>query len=198
MTPILIQRLPFKCIKNKFTLYEDTVIRTLVHQLGDNPNWDLIASIVKTRTARQCKDRWNCYLDPQVNLSEWSAEEDDLLTEKVNSYGQRWKFLAQFFNRRSETNLKNRYKLLKRREEKRAKEVAPHNARKQTARTRVAEPVAASTAPRHEGSDVVLAGDSPDIDSPGDVFQKDYNFMFSATSNYAPFEFNEYGYDFEW
>lgn len=125
MTPSLAFHIPFekpKIQKIKFSAYEDSVIKTLVNQMGSNPNWDFISSVLKTRTPRQCKDRWTCYLNPNVNLGEWTKEEDELLQKKVAQYGQKWKYLVQFFNMRSEVNLKNRFKLLKRREEKQIKE----------------------------------------------------------------------------
>ena len=104
-----------KSRKFKFSETEDREILSLV---GDDPNsvnWDIISAKLGNRTPRQCKDRYNMYLAPGLNKTQWTFEEDNLLILLVSKLGKRWKTIAPSFNGRPEIALKNRYKLLQRR-----------------------------------------------------------------------------------
>ena len=101
--------------KNKFTELEDQQILSLVGADENSTNWELVAMALGTRTARQCKDRFHMYLAPGLNKTEWNAEEDKLLIDLVSKYGQKWKSFAPSFPGRPEISLKNRFRLLQRR-----------------------------------------------------------------------------------
>ena len=62
----------------KFTPEEDDKLREIVEQIGTS-SWPNVAKYLKGRTSRQCRDRWNHYLSPQANLTEWSADDEELL-----------------------------------------------------------------------------------------------------------------------
>ena len=49
--------------KQKFTLYEDELLKRIVFRFGPK-NWKLIASMIPGRTSRQCRDRYSNYLAP--------------------------------------------------------------------------------------------------------------------------------------
>ena len=94
--------------KSKFSLEEDILLTRLVQQFG-NQNWALIASKIKGRSTRQCRERYVNYLCPSVNRSPWTEQEDNLLIEKYNQIGPHWKAIADYFPNRTDINVKNRW-----------------------------------------------------------------------------------------
>ena len=103
--------------KRRFTPAEDQIIQSLAKIEGSN-DWNIIAQSVKTKSARQCRDRWNNYLNPNLNNTEWTKEDDELLFNKIQEFGFKWTTIAKFFNNRTDSMIKNRYKLLVRREKR--------------------------------------------------------------------------------
>lgn len=122
--PFYSQLIPNKLHKNPFSIEEDKLILKLVEIIGEN-NWVDIAKYMKKknfdRNSRQCRDRYYHYLNPNINKLTWSKEEDDLLLEKVENEGKKWKKFEKFFHRRTEVQLRNRYNLLARKIEKNEK-----------------------------------------------------------------------------
>ena len=103
--------------KSKFSPQEDQKLISIINEFGDK-DWKLIASKLSGRNPRQCRERWNNYVNPQLSSAPWTTEEDKLLVEKFNEYGSRWHLIAPFFTKRSINNIKNRWFTTKRREKK--------------------------------------------------------------------------------
>ena len=40
--------------------------------------WSLVASNLKGRTGKQCRERWTNQLNPLINKRPWSTEEDEV------------------------------------------------------------------------------------------------------------------------
>jgi hypothetical protein len=98
--------------RRRFTVNEDQTLRGLVCTYGLN-RWETIASYLPERTARQCRDRYEYYLAPNVYNPPWTDAQDELLETKVSEWGTKWVFLARFFPGRNGNHLKNRwYKVL--------------------------------------------------------------------------------------
>lgn len=95
-----------------FTQEEDDMLRDAVEKYRDN--WEMIASHVYGRNERQCRDRWEKYLDPSLNKGEWTPEEDKLIMDSVEEYGRKWSKIDVLFKGRSSTAIKNRYNVLER------------------------------------------------------------------------------------
>jgi hypothetical protein len=95
--------------KNKriFTTNEDLKLTELAKVYPQG--WSVIAQFMPGRTARQCRERYRSYLNPSVNHSAWSEEEDQLLIKLVREQGRKWSDFAKYFNGRSCNALKNRY-----------------------------------------------------------------------------------------
>jgi len=91
-----------------FTEDEDTKLSSLVSVFGIN-KWPYIARLMDNRTARQCRERYNNYLSPQISNAVWTNEEDLLLIELYKEYGTCWAKMVKHFNRRSGNNIKNRW-----------------------------------------------------------------------------------------
>ena len=105
-------------LKNKFTAEEDKLLleiasKTKVH------NWNEIAKKVGTRNARQCRERWNNYLNPSLRNDPWTEEEDKLLINMHAEYGTHWNKISKHFSNRSDNAIRNRWQLLMRHLEKR-------------------------------------------------------------------------------
>jgi hypothetical protein len=101
--------------RRRFTSNEDQALRTLVCMYGLN-RWDTIAAFLPERTSRQCRERYEYYLAPNVYNSPWTHLEDELLETKVAEYGTKWVSLTRFFPGRTGNRLKNRwYKVLSKR-----------------------------------------------------------------------------------
>jgi hypothetical protein len=79
------------------------------------------------RNSRQCKDRWEYYLSPKVDLSLWTKEEDNLLIQKRKEYGAHWMKIHAFFPKRTDTALKNRWTFLHKQIQKNHQELTHHN-----------------------------------------------------------------------
>lgn len=58
----------------------------------------------------ECAKRWQHCLDPSLDRSEWTSDQDARLVAAVRRYGTNWKDVKKFeFPKRSTTNLKNRW-----------------------------------------------------------------------------------------
>lgn len=103
--------------KIKFSPSEDMMLLHAVQSLGTG-DWHIIASRVPGRNARQCRERWNNYVNPALISAPWTAEEDRFLLEKYKELGPRWRTIASYFVSRSTNSIKNRFTILQRRQKK--------------------------------------------------------------------------------
>lgn len=97
--------------RKQFTFEEDKMLKKAVSDIGENA-WEKVASLLPNRTPRQCRDRWNKYLSPNIRGSMWTDEEDQLLLSMIQKYGNKWSKIATFIKGRSDISIKNRYKQL--------------------------------------------------------------------------------------
>lgn len=97
---------------------EDELLLSLLKKgLG---KWGKIANFLnsdvhgglKIRTGKMCKERWNNYLNPEINRGMWTDAEDVLILEKYKIFGCRWSLIAKCIKDRTESSVKNRIKSL--------------------------------------------------------------------------------------
>ena len=100
--------------KRKFTDEDDKKLISVVAELGTR-SWVDISNAMGDRNPRQCKERWENYLNPEINNNPWSKDEDDLLLQKQKEIGSKWVIISQFFDHRTDAAVKNRWQLLERR-----------------------------------------------------------------------------------
>ena len=78
-----------------------------------NPDWTLISEMVGTRKPKQCRERIFDNLDPSINHSALTAEEEGLLMQLVEAHGTKWAVIAdkmpQTNARRPGNQLKNNW-----------------------------------------------------------------------------------------
>ena len=113
--PIKVEKVK---LRDKFTLEEDIKLKYLVSYFGVG-NWKIIATAMETKNPRQCRERWRNYLSPNVKVNNWTTNEDFILVNKFAEIGPHWKTIAKFLRGRSPNSIRNRWKLLLKKSEKR-------------------------------------------------------------------------------
>jgi hypothetical protein len=81
---------------------------------GGEVNWTAISKCIEGRTAKQCRERWRCNLDPHINKTEWTPEEDSMIVNLQKELGNRWALLAKSLPGRTENAIKTRFRSLQR------------------------------------------------------------------------------------
>ena len=92
----------------EWTQKEDDVLREQVKEFGVN-DWVGVASGLKGRSAKQARARWidalggdkNRASEKKVRYGKWTKEEDGMLTELIERYGQRWSTIAENLPKRT-------------------------------------------------------------------------------------------------
>ena len=102
---------------NKWSKEEDNHLRILVEEFGEN-DWRHLAKKMEGRNSRQCRERWQYYLNPKLKQGEWTIEEDELIITKRNELGPKWMTISKYFDNRTDAMIKNRYNLLIRKEKR--------------------------------------------------------------------------------
>ncbi|CAK60434.1 unnamed protein product (macronuclear) [Paramecium tetraurelia] len=98
---------------------EDDIIRSLMIQQEEKHIWTQIAlelynhnNGLYVRTPKQVRERWMNYLNPKLNKSSWTDQEDHQLLQLVVNNGKRWSLISSLLQGRTENQVKNRYKSL--------------------------------------------------------------------------------------
>ena len=79
------------------------------------------------RNGKQCRERWLTALDPSINKKQWSLQEDVDFLEKWLDVGNKWREIANLIEGRTESQVKNRFKLILRREHIQQKNYDPED-----------------------------------------------------------------------
>jgi hypothetical protein len=112
--PICQSKSPSKLkIKNNFTSEEDRILSQLVNHFGPQ-NWKIISEQIGTRNPRQCRERWNNYVNPEIRKDPFTSEEDEIIQLKVAEFGLKWHKIAKFLHKRSENSIRNRWMVISR------------------------------------------------------------------------------------
>ncbi|QCD95259.1 myb proto-oncogene protein [Vigna unguiculata] len=102
-------------IKGQWTPEEDRALVELVNQLGTK-KWTQIARSIEGRIGKQCRERWNNHLQPNIRKGSWSLEEDMILIKGHQEFGTKWSKIAKRMCGRSENDIKNRWNATMRRQ----------------------------------------------------------------------------------
>jgi hypothetical protein len=100
--------------KFAFSKEEDDLIISFVGKYGLN-SLQKSTSVLPNRTARQVRERYRLYLDPNINHNAFTFDEDELLLKLMIQYKRKWSQMAKMFNKRTDVALKYRYMKLSRR-----------------------------------------------------------------------------------
>lgn len=91
--------------KRSWSIHEDNKLRAFYEQFG--PDWKNMD--IQDRTIKQCRERWNNVLDPNLKKTNWSAEEDQIILIMQKQVGNKWSEIAQKLVGRADVAVKNRY-----------------------------------------------------------------------------------------
>jgi len=98
-----------------FSSLDDEKLTKLVQAFGDG-DWQLIAELMQTFTARQCAARYREHLEARQEVAEhraripWTSLEDDRLQRCVGAYGENWTLIQKHLPGRSAMQCRERWK----------------------------------------------------------------------------------------
>ena len=95
-------------VKGSWTRQEDEIIMRFVQENGTK-NWRKLCDLLPGRIGKQCRERWRNHLDPSINHSPWTPEEDRLLMKYHEQFGNKWVQISQLIPNRSDNAIKNRW-----------------------------------------------------------------------------------------
>lgn len=85
---------PLKRRKQIWTEEEDLLLVKLIKKHGAK-KWGKIASKMKNREGKQCRERWHNHLDPSIVKGSWADEEEWLLFLLFHLYPNRWSIISR-------------------------------------------------------------------------------------------------------
>ena len=104
--------------RSAWTNVEDEVLKAAVSKYGLN-NWARVSSLLARKSAKQCKERYESWIDPRISKQEWSREEDERLLHYARIFSTAWRTIAQLMENRTAAQCIQRYQYLLDEEEKR-------------------------------------------------------------------------------
>ncbi|KAI1001778.1 Pre-mRNA-splicing factor [Podosphaera aphanis] len=105
-----------------WTNIEDEILKASVSKYGLN-QWARVSSLLARKTPKQCKARWNEWLDPGIRKIEWSKEEDEKLLHLAKLMPTQWRTIAPIVGRTATQCLERYQRLLDEAEQKEADEL---------------------------------------------------------------------------
>ena len=102
-----------------WTQGEDELLTQIMNEKGFLRKWKEIAEELNARSdgeiyrhGRQCRERWNNYLDPNITRGPFTEEEDAKLLRLYQEHGKKWAEISKKMKNRTENAVKNRLNAL--------------------------------------------------------------------------------------
>ena len=85
---------PVEKIKGQWSKEEDEELVRLVTQFGTR-KWSSVSRALNGRVGKQCRERWNNHLRPDIRRGSWSTKEESKLIELHKVLGNKWADIAK-------------------------------------------------------------------------------------------------------
>ena len=112
-----------------WTKEEDEQVVDLVRKYGPK-RWTLIAKHLKGRIGKQCRERWHNHLNPEIKKTSWTEEEETIIYNAHEQWGNQWAKIAKLMEGRSDNAIKNHWHYMAKRKYDEENGVADAKAKK--------------------------------------------------------------------
>jgi hypothetical protein len=94
-------------------IQEDEILTHLIEIHGEKA-WTIVSKELKKthnfiKTGKQCRERWNNNLSPNITKDNWTAQEEKILFDMHKVHGNKWSVIAAEIKGRTDNSTKNHF-----------------------------------------------------------------------------------------
>eukprot|EP00980_Cylindrotheca_fusiformis_P011928 scaffold2830_cov131-Cylindrotheca_fusiformis.AAC.49 len=100
---------------------EDTILVDCLQKVGAcKINWTAVARKVNRksddspRTGKQCRERWQNHLRPNIKKGNWSREEEEMIISLYQTFPNEWSSISKIMKNRTDNDIKNKWNSMQR------------------------------------------------------------------------------------